>query len=441
MTDAKASPNGGADIWRIFFYFSHLTLFVYLVAPQQYLVDFTTTFMLKDRLHATATEVSMLRLVTAIPLYVSFIFGFARDLWNPFGLRDRGFFLIFGAATAAVFVWMALTPLSFTSMFIGMFVMMLLYRFVAAAYQGLLALVGQERLMSGRLTAVWQIVSTVPSMIGGFAAGPLVERLQPSQIFLMMAGLALALALTGFWKPKAVFGHAYDKPEARGTTFIGDVKRLVKHKAIYPAVLVIFLFQFSPGSNTPLQFYLTNQLHAPNAIYGDYNAIFAGAFIPMFFIYGWLCRKFTLRTLLWVGTVITVPQMMPLAFIHSGTQALILAAPIGMMGGIAAGAYYDLAIRSCPPGLQGTLMMLVDGFFYLSYRVGDLVGSKIYGLSPTHGFLYCALATTAVYALILPVLLMIPKALIATTDGQANPAVDAATLAEIGAAKPAAAAS
>jgi Na+/melibiose symporter-like transporter len=432
MTDANGAQTTSAQTWRIFFYFSHLTLFVYLVSPSSYLVDFTTTFMLKDHLHATATQVSTLRLITAIPLYLSFIFGFARDLWNPFKLRDRGFFMIFGAATAAVFVWLAVTPLSYSSMLIGMLVVMLLFRFVSAAYQGLLALVGQEKLMSGRLTVIWQIVSSVPAMIGGAVSGPLVERLPPSLIFLLLAVLALALGATGLWKPKAVFNHAYDKPQARGSTFMGDVKRLLKHRPVYPAVLCLFLFQFSPGSNTPLQYYLTDRLHTTDSIYGLYNTFFAGAFIPIFFLYGWLCRKFTLKTLLWVGTLITVPQMMPLAFIHSGNEALMLAVPIGMMGGVAAAAYYDLAIRSCPPGLQGTLMMLADGFFYLSWRVGDWLGSIIYGLSPTYGFMYCALATTAVYALILPVLLLIPDALINTRDGEANPVNEAQVLAEIG---------
>ncbi len=434
MAETTGPANGASDTGRIFLYFSHLTLLVYLVLPHGYLLDFTTSYMMKNQLHASADQVSMFRLVTAIPLYFSFLFGFARDLWNPFGMRDRGFFVIFGLATAAVFVGMALTKLSFTSMFVGMLLLMLIFRFVAAAYQGLIALVGQEKLMSGRLTAIWQIVASVPYMIGGFAAGPIVERLKPSQTFLAMAVLALLIALTGLWKPKSVFGHAYDQPQARTTNFVGDIKRLLKHRAIYPAVLIMFMFQFAPGSNTPLQFYLTNQLHASDAIYGDYNAIFAGAFIPMFLIYGWLCRKVALSKLLWWGTIITVPQMIPLALIHTGTEALWLAAPIGMMGGIAAGAYYDLCMRSCPPGLQGTLMMLVDGFYMLSYRAGDVLGSRIYSSSPTHGFLYCALATTAVYALILPVLLLIPKALIATTDGQANPAVKAQVLEEIAAA-------
>jgi hypothetical protein len=75
--------------------------------------------------------------------------------------------------------------------------------------------------------------------------------------------------------------------------------------------------------------------------------------------------------------------------------------------------------------------MLVDGALLLSYRAGDLLGSWIYLSSPTYGFLYCVIATTAVYALILPVLLLIPKELIATRDGERNPAVEAEIGAEV----------
>ena len=132
--------------------------------PHGYLLDITTSYMLKNQLHATADQVSTFRLLTALPLYFSFVFGLVRDLWNPFGWRDRGFFLLFGSATAAVFVWMMFSRLSYTMLFVGMFLVMLLFRFVSAAYQGLIALVGQEKLMSGRLSALWNIVLSVPYM-------------------------------------------------------------------------------------------------------------------------------------------------------------------------------------------------------------------------------------------------------------------------------------
>jgi MFS family permease len=416
---------------QTYLYFGALTLLVYLLSPSSYLVDITTTYMLKDNLHATATQVSVFRLLTAIPIYFAFIFGFVRDSWNPFGLRDRGYFLIFAPVVGLVFLWMALSHLSYQGLFMGMILVMFASRFISAAYQGLLALVGQERLMSGRLSALWQIVSGLPVLAGAFASGWMAEHLRPSQTFLLLAALAFLIALFSLWKPAAVFADTYEAPQARGSDFVGDMKRLFRHKAIYPAVLLIFLFQFAPGANTPLQYYLTNHLHASDAIYGDFQGVFSAAFIPVFLLYGWLCKRVSLGKLLFWGVIIAVPQMIPLAFIHSAAGALWAAAAIGAMGGIVSAAIFDLAMRSCPPGMQGTLMMMVEAGNLLSTRGGDLLGSWIYGTSPTHGFLYCVIAITLVYALMLPVLWLIPPELLATADGEANPAVEAGMLAEI----------
>jgi Na+/melibiose symporter-like transporter len=285
-------------------------------------------------------------------------------------------------------------------MLIGMLLVMTSYRFVAAAYQGLLALVGQEQMMSGRLSALWQIVSSLPYILGALASGWVAENLPPDKTFLLVAGLCLIVAAFALWSPAAVFAKLYDKPAAKGSNLLGDLKRLVRHRAIYPAVAINLLFNFGPGSNTPLQFYLTDKLHASDAVYSNYIAVFVVAFVPMFFVYGWLCNRVSLNRLLWWGTLITVPQMVPLAFIHSA--------------------------GSCPPGLQGTLMMLVDGGIVLAQRGSDLLGSRIYNSSPTHGFLYCVIATTAVYASILLVLPTIPKALVSTSDGQRNAEIESA---------------
>ena len=431
MNTAAADRDPAAHNRQVFLYFAPLTLLVYLVLPNGQLLDIATSFMLKNQLHATPTQVSAFRLLIAVPVYLAFVFGLARDLWNPLGLRDRGFFLIFAPLTVAVFAWMALSPLSYAGLFVGMLLVMVTSRFVLAAYQGLLALVAQEQLMSGRLSALWNVVSSLPAVAGAFAAGYVAEHVTPSRTFMLVAAFTALLAWFGWWKPRAVFSHAYDQPQASGSDFVGDLKRLVRHRAIYPAVLLMFMFQFAPGTNTPLQFYLSDQLHAPDAVYGYWWGIFAGAFIPVFMLYGYLCQKVSLRKLLWWGTIIMVPQMMPMALIHSATTALWLAVPCGMMGAICYAALCDLAMRSCPPGLQGTLMMLVAGVYDLAGRGGDLLGARIYNSDPAHGFLYCSLATMAVYALMLPVLLLIPKALLVTADGERNPELEAEVLAEI----------
>lgn len=418
MAAVTLSQDDSTAPRKVYLYFGSLTLLVYLTLPHGPLLDVATSYMLKNQLHASATQVSTFRLLSALPVYLAFLFGLARDRWSPFGLRDRGYFLLFAPLSVAAFLWMAYSPLSYSGLFSGLLLLMVSFRFITAAYQGLIALVGQERLMSGRLSALWNTVSFIPWIGGAFASGYVTEHLHPRQIFILVATLTALIAVLGLLKPRAVFSQTYDQPQARRGRLVADLKRLVRHRAVYPAALVMLIFQFSPGSNTPLQFYLTNELHASDAAYANYSGIFLLSFIPAFLLYGYLCRRVSLRTLLIWATVITIPQMVPLAFVHSADMALLLAVPSGLMGGLAQAAYIDLAMRSCPSGLQGTLMMTVDGMTQLSYRGGDVVGSWIYASNPGHGFLYCVLTTTAAYALILPVLLLIPKDVVSTADGE-----------------------
>ena len=217
-----------------------------------------------------------------------------------------------------------------------------------------------------------------------------------------------AVALYALWKPAEVFDNVRVEDGADGHP-LKDLKRLVRHWPIYPALLIWLLWNFAPGSTTPLQYHLQNTLHATDAQWGQWNAIFAASFIPTYIVYGLLCRRFPLKTLLLWGTIFAVPQMVPLLFIDTMTQALIAAVPIGLMGGLATGAYLDLIIRSCPRGLQGTTLMMSNSLYFVVVRFGDVLGTNLY--DRYGGFTVCVIAITIVYALILPALLLVPERL------------------------------
>ena len=79
-------------------------------SPAGGLIDIPISFLLKNKLHLQAHEVAGFRLMSAIPLYLAFAFGFIRDIWNPFGMRDRGFMLLFGGISAAALCPVRLHP-------------------------------------------------------------------------------------------------------------------------------------------------------------------------------------------------------------------------------------------------------------------------------------------------------------------------------------------
>ncbi len=405
----------------IFLYLGILIVLLALGGPSGGLIDIPISFLLKNTLHLTSHEVANFRLVAAIPLYLSFVFGFIRDMWNPLGMRDRGFMLLFGGIGALLYVVFAFTPMTYASLLVATMVLTASFLFVSSAQTGMTSAIGQQHAMTGQVSAVWNVFLSIPTvaalLMGGTLSGWLEEQSADDAVtilFLVGAAVMAAIALYALWRPAEVFDNIRAE---NGAAPIKDLARLVRHWPIYPALLVWLLWNFAPGSTTPLQYHLQNSLHATDAQWGQWNAIFAGSFIPTFIGYGLLCRRFPLETLLWWGTVLAVPQMVPLLFIDTITQALIAAVPIGLMGGLATGAYLDLIMRSCPRGLQGTTLMMSNSLYFVVVRFGDVLGTHLY--DRYGGFTVCVVAITVVYALILPTLLLVPKHLIATADGQA----------------------
>ena len=389
-------------------------------SPYGGLIDIPVSFFLKNKLKLEAYDVAEFRLVASLPLYLSFVFGFIRDIWNPFGMKDRGLMLLFGSVSAAFYILFALTPVSYLTLLLAVTTLTTSLLFVASAQNGLTASVGQRYAMTGQISAVWNIFLSVPAVMaflaGGIISGVLEnESLDQAVRILFALGGAIigAVAVYSIWKPKEMFDDDFVERAANQNP-IDSLKRLARHWPIYPSLLIWCLWNFAPGSTTPLQYHLQNSLHATDAQWGQWSAIFAASFIPTFLAYGVLSKRFTLKVILIWGTGIAVPQMVPLLFIHSIAGALIAAVPMGLMGGIATGAYLDLIIRSCPRGLEGTTLMLSNSLYFAVTRFGDVLGTHLY--DQYGGFGICVSAITIAYALILPTLLLIPDYLIATTD-------------------------
>lgn len=415
---------------QVLLYFGLMSLLVNMVNPA-FLLDIPTSYMLKNILQLAPSDIALFRLLTAIPFFIGFAFGLLRDIWSPLGLRDLGYFRIFVPLLLAVLAWMAFSPTTYAGLLAGMLLATVAHSFIAAAAQGLTALIGQETRMTGRLSALSNFFLLIPAGLAYLGSGFMSDSLTPRQIFLLVLLLTATLITFGYWKPASVFRNAYNNPRAQGAGFLADVRRLLRHRAIYPVILINLLWYFTPGAFTPMQFFLTNQLHAPDSTFGYFLGIINLCFVPTVVLYGILCRKFPPRQLLFWSVLIGIPQFIPMAFIQTGQQALLAAVPIGLMGGMANVACIDIAMRACPPGLQGTLMMIIASTFALSMRGGDVLGTWLYGLSPVYGFQYCVVAITLTYALILPVISFLPQYLTASADGERNPEEEALVLSEV----------
>jgi len=422
-TSASVEPEvlPASERLRIMVIGGAIYMLLNLAAPFNGLIGIPVTFFLKNRLHLASHDVALFNLWISIPLFAGFVFGFLRDRWSPFGMGDRGHLMIFGGASGVVYAVLAFLNPTYANLLAGVFIVTVVFQTALSAAGGLLAAIGQQHAMAGQMGATLAIATSTPAVIAYLLGGVLSDFIEgkaaatAARILLLVAAVVMGLvAVSGATGPKRLFDAARSERSTLGA--FSDVVRLLKHRPIYPVLLAQLLWQFAPAMGIVLQYYMSNTLHASDAQWGLWNGIFTASLLPGYALYGWLCQRMKLGPLLWAGAVITVFQMVPLLLVHSATGALIAAAPMGLMGAIAVAALTDLAIRSCPPGLQGTMMMMFAAMYWISVRLGDVWGTDIY--DHHGGFVTATWATIGVYALVLPVLLFVPKRLLATSDGE-----------------------
>ena len=187
-------------------------------APSGGLIDIPISFFLKNKLHLKAHELADFRLVSAVPLYLSCVFGFVRDTWNPFGMRDRGFMLLFGTVSAGLYVFFAFTPVTYVTLLVAVVLLTTSFLFVASAQNGLTSMIGQQHAMSGQISAVWNIFASLPTVAALLIGGTLSDLLEGKNadqaariLFLVGAAIMAAVAVYAAWKPRSVFDNVRDE--------------------------------------------------------------------------------------------------------------------------------------------------------------------------------------------------------------------------------------
>ncbi|MBU1377363.1 MAG: MFS transporter [Alphaproteobacteria bacterium] len=414
-----------AERTRLLAYGAVTLVLVQFAVPYEGLIGLPVVFFLKNKLGLSAHGVATFNLIASIPLFVGFLFGFLRDTWSPFRRGDRAHVVLFGLLTAAAYGLMILLQPTYGLLLAGVFMTTVAIQMVLSAGRGATAAIGQDEAMTGQVSVMGNLVIMIPNMVAYFLGGALSGYLEGRDavgaariLFGVGAGLMLVVAVLGALGPRRLFDSHHQT--AREHDAAGDFARLLRHRPLYAIMAIQLLWQFAPATGPVLQFHLSNDLHATDAQVGAWYAIFMGAFAPMMLAYAWLCRRVRLNTLLWVGTTMAVVQMVPLLFVRTPTEALFAAALLGLIGGLGQAAFTDLAIRACPRGLQGTMMMMFIAMYYVSLRFGDVFGAWLY--DQKGGFQTAIYATVVIYALILPMLLLVPGNLKTTLDGETLPA-------------------
>jgi MFS family permease len=393
-------------------YFGLLAVTGGLADPSGGLVDLPILFLLKDTLGLNPTTVAIYGAVAVAPRHVGFLFGLLRDRWQPRG-GDRTYFAAVAVVVTALYLWLAWASLSFAGLLAAVLAIAIAFQVFDTASQALATIVAQRRLMTGRLSALMEIVDNAVSVVAMLAGGWLISRSTPSVIFMVAAAISAVILLQSFWAPRAVFAIESPPPiEPPGFSAMGS---LFVHPAFWPTLAVLALYNFSPGWGTPYFYYLTSHLGLSGEAFGASRAATYAAGAAATLVYSYLCVRVSLKQLLWWAIALNVFPGFLFLLVNSPSQAIVVSALTGFLTGFGNIAVFDLLMRSCPRHMEGTASMIGFSVFGIAGSVGDLLGASAY---QSVGFVSCLVLDAVATVCIVPLLAKLPTSVVSGKDGE-----------------------
>jgi MFS family permease len=405
------SDRPSFSIAKIIVYFGILNLVLGLASPAG-MLGIPISYLLKDHFHLRPVQTATFWAVTSSPFCVAFLFGFLRDRFRSSLGGDRGWLALGSAATVACYLCLALMDLDLRALTVLVLIVFVCFVFMSAAAGAMLTAVAQAHQMSGTLSTTSQSGTFVPQVLAALAGGWIVSHLSVRGTFVAAAAITGVVLIQMM---VSVNPEATIRSDSRPESSLAALRRVATYRPIWTASLIWFLWNFSPGYQTPMFYHLTNTVKISPQALGLFSALFLGFNLPTMLLYGALCRRFPLSRWIWWGTVLGIlqPAVMLCAL---GTRSAMLVGVIGgLMSGLGQVALLDLVIRSCPRGLEGTGIMLATAASVFALTLGNVFGSWIY----TQGGFSTAMFITAVStALILPVIWVVPPAITASREGE-----------------------
>jgi len=351
-----------------------LGIFASTFSQTQVLGMYPFRFLLKDQLHEGAFRVALFMQLASMPWNLKIIAGIICDGLPIFGSRRRYYLLLSTLLSGLLWLAVALVPPKFTPLVVMATIMNIALVFVSTVSGGLLVEGGQKFSATGRLSA-WRVVAMNVASIGV----PLGAFIATKS--LMITAIAAAVPL--FVMCGLTFFHYREEKvvrmDPRVWTGIRDqLKISVRSRAVWAAAGLLFLVQFAPGFATPLMFYQTNDLHFTDKTIGVLTMVDAFAGIAGAFLYGYFCRRFTLRPLLYGSILFTgLISLLYLGY-NDFWSAMLIEAAYFFAYALVQMPLYDLAVRATPKGSEALGYSIIISVWNWGLAFSDLIGSAMY---------------------------------------------------------------
>ena len=389
------------------------------LGQEQLLGRIPLTNLLKNSLHESRTATSGFFFLAGLAWYFKPIAGILTDAFPIFGSRRKVYLV--GAATLGALVWLSVCflPLKYTTLLSAMIVLGVFMMLASTVVGAVLVEAAQGAGASGRLTSLRYVVNYGCVIIGSFCGGYLA--------LVWFGWTAMACAAVLFLiAPTALIVLKEEPVRASADQILAEAGRQLKRigaaRTMWAAGGLIGLFYIAPGFSTALFYRQQNELHMLPPQQGLLTTVAALSAIAGAITYAFACRKLKLRTLMLIALSLASVATVAYVFYDSVPRAFAIAAGTNFFEALATTALVDLSVRATPRGSEGLGYALMISINNLA-RIGtDFLGSTM--LDKFHvPFNALVLTNAATTAIAVPLVLLLPAALVSRREDEMRKAV------------------
>ncbi len=387
------------------------------LAQPQVLARLPLQNLLKNELHLDRSSSSAFFFWAGLAWYLKPFAGIVTDAFPLFGNRRTSYILL--SATLAALAWLALvvTPHAFGNLLFVVIVINLFMVVTSTVVGGYMVETAQAVSGSGRLTAIRQFVQQGCVILNGPAAGYLAS-IAFGWTAAACGGIMFLLV------PVTALFLREQRRQTDSRVVLNNVRsqlaNIASARTMWAAAGLMALFYIAPGFATAIFYKQQNELHMDTRMQG-YLGLIGGVFgVAAAVLYGVLCRRLNLRTLLVVCMVLGTAANLGYLFYTSIDRAPVIEGFNGFGYTLAELALMDLAVRSTPAGSEGLGFSLMVSVRNLALFGTDWFGST---LLDTYHFAFDSLviANSVTTAIAVPLVFLLPRMIVGRKDADGLP--------------------
>ncbi|MBS1992230.1 MAG: MFS transporter [Cyanobacteria bacterium SZAS LIN-3] len=371
-------PSSDAHIKKFVFFLALVYIAEGLCQAGVGLIHQPLSFYLKSVLGMSADRATEYLTVLAIPWVIKPVFGLISDFLPLFGYRRKTYLFLTNALAAGAYLW--ITGLTGPDEIIVAMMLTSIGMAASSTICGALMVENGKRFeASGTFVNhqwMWYFIANIVASIGG---GWLCGHLDPTSAF-HTAGLLVAVAPVGVMATCCFFvveeKARINVPELKKSSVA--LLKTFNTRVIWVVGAFLFFFNFNPSFGTPLFYHMTDDLHFSQEFIGSLGAIGAVGSVLGSFLYMWLQKRMTLRSLLNLSIVIGALSQLSFYFLDSQVSAVILNLVGGVTSTLALVSSLTLAADYCPDGSEGFSYALLMSISNFAGQLSMNVGAKMY---------------------------------------------------------------